>query len=168
MEKENYTEYIERLADEVRDINSILYDVIQKISSEDKEKWSLKQFIDYYPDVKYMVGGCIINALASTKRIKLCKMPYLRLEFARRGWTLLKQSDFRIEPPYEEWKEQIIQAVESMDSKRKKKKVADTAEPTAHTLVQPATIDDFLNKNDFNLFDVDEKPTKNDFNIFNA
>lgn len=156
MEKENYTEYIERLADEVRDINTILYDVVQKLSSEDKEKWSLKQFIDYYPDVKYMVGGCIINALASTKRIKLCKMPYLRLEFARRGWTLLKQSDFRIEPPYEEWKEQIIQAVESMDSKRKKK-VADTSESATHTIVQqPASKDEFdqFTKNDFNLFDV--------------
>lgn len=145
MEKENYTEYIERLADEIKDINTILYDIVQKLSSEDKEKWSLKQFIDYYPDVKYMVGGCIINALASTKRIKSCKMPYLRLEFARRGWTLLKQNDFRIEPPYDEWKEKIIQAVESMDSsKRKKKKVADTLE-------QPVTIDEFT-QNNFDLF----------------
>ena len=156
MEKENYTEYIERLADEVRDINTILYDLIHKLQSAEKDdKWTLKQFIDYYPDVKYMVGGCIINTLASTKRIKLCKMPYLRLEFARRGWTLLKQSDFRIEPPYEEWKEQIIQAVESMDSKRKKKKVADTSESATHTILPPETIDNFdqFIKNDFNLFD---------------
>lgn len=106
-------------------MNAILYDIVKKLMSSNKDKndnrFTLSEVIDACPQMQYMVGGCIVDTLQKTKMVKNAKMPYLWLEFTKRGWKLLRKDDFDTEPPYDEWSEIINRSINELDSKKKKK-----------------------------------------------